>query len=97
LLELIEKDEKKEEIEEEKKDEKKEEKKKKKEENFEILTNFTRVAPQQLRYVEFKQNARFDPVKKGSIVGGIMVMVDRTPAEPVELIPFKIPGNKMID
>ncbi|CAG8535850.1 3770_t:CDS:2, partial [Scutellospora calospora] len=72
---------------EEEKDEVKDDKKgkKKKEESFETLENMARVLPAQLQYISFPENSRYVPVKKG-IVGGILMMIDKHPGEPEELI-----------
>ncbi|CAG8688334.1 13834_t:CDS:10, partial [Gigaspora margarita] len=72
---------------EEEKDEVKDDKKgkKKKEESFETLENMARVLPAQLQYISFPENSRYVPVKKGT-VGGILMVVDRRPGEPEELI-----------
>jgi len=59
--------------------------KKKKEENFEVLENMARVVPSQLKHVAFKPDSRYIPVKKGT-VGGILLMVDKHPDQPEELI-----------
>nr|KAJ3422693.1 proteasome regulatory particle base subunit [Polyrhizophydium stewartii] len=67
-----------------------ERKKKKREEAFEILENFTRVVPQQVKYVTFKEDSRYVPVKKESI-GGIVMLLDTRPDEPETLIPISLP------
>ncbi|CAG8526274.1 17299_t:CDS:10 [Acaulospora morrowiae] len=59
--------------------------KKKKEEAYEILENMARVLPAQLQYISFPENSRYVPVKKGA-VGGILMMMDKSPGEPEELI-----------
>ncbi|KAI9285712.1 armadillo-type protein [Umbelopsis sp. AD052] len=59
--------------------------KKKKEENFEVLENMARVVPSQLKHVAFKPDSRYVPIKKGT-VGGILLMVDKHPDQPEELI-----------
>eukprot|EP00842_Homolaphlyctis_polyrhiza_P004849 jgi/Hompol1/5365/HPOL_004367-RA len=65
-------------------------KKKKKEESFEVLENFTRVVPAQVKLVSFKEDSRYVPVKKDSI-GGIVMMLDRKPEEPADLINITLP------
>ncbi|KAJ3119649.1 proteasome regulatory particle base subunit [Nowakowskiella sp. JEL0407] len=62
-------------------------KKKKKEPSFEVLENLSRVVPIQRQYISFKEDARFVPVRK-TVTGGITIMIDRKPDEPVEIIPF---------
>ncbi|KAI8802866.1 armadillo-type protein [Cladochytrium replicatum] len=42
----------------------KQKKTKKKDESFEVLQNLTRVLPQQLKYITFKDEDRYQPVKK---------------------------------
>lgn len=79
----------------------------KKEAAFERLQNFSRVTPQQLTYISFPPDSRYQPVrpvstspvsasrsKKSSAgpgeilngVGGILVLLDERPHEPVDLI-----------
>ncbi|CAG8556740.1 11970_t:CDS:10, partial [Acaulospora colombiana] len=80
---------------EEDKDEVKDDKKgkKKREEAYEILENMARVLPAQLQYISFSESSRYVPVKKG-VVGGILMMVDKTPGEPEELILPSAPVEK---
>ncbi|TPX45587.1 hypothetical protein SeMB42_g03942 [Synchytrium endobioticum] len=76
----------------EKGDDKKDEKKKrKKEESFEVLSNMARVLPQQLKYVTFKNDARYAPLKS-TISGGILIVEDRKPSEPEEVVPLTAPS-----
>ena len=77
----------------------------KKEATFERLQNFSRVTPQQLTYISFPSDSRYQPVrpvsansvsrsKKSSAgpaevstgVGGILVLLDERPDDPVDLI-----------
>ena len=77
----------------------------KKEASSERLQNFSRVTPQQLTYITFPSDSRYQPVrpvstssvlrsKKSSTgpletytgVGGILVLLDERPDEPVDLI-----------
>lgn len=74
----------------EKKDEEVEKQEKKKKQTFEKLGNLTRVLPAQLKYIVFKDDARYVPVKK-DIVGGITIMEDRKKDEPEELLEFSTP------
>jgi len=74
----------------EKKDEEVEKQEKKKKQTFEKLGNLTRVLPAQLKYIVFKDDARYVPVKK-DIVGGITIMEDRMKGEPEELLEFSTP------
>ena len=50
----------------------------------------TRIGPWQLKYVAFKNDSRYLPVKKKSL-GGILCLVDKTPNEPRDLIPLSVP------
>lgn len=74
--------------------------KRRKEESFEVLSNMARVLPQQLKVITFKEDSRYVPVKKGK-VGGILMMLDRKPGEPEELIkpsaPSAAPAGQKIE
>lgn len=70
---------------EEKKEAEEKKPKKKKEENFEVLENMARIVPAQLKHIAFKPDSRYIPIKKGE-VGGILLMADKQPGEPEELI-----------
>ncbi|KXS20828.1 26S proteasome regulatory complex, non-ATPase subcomplex, Rpn2/Psmd1 subunit [Gonapodya prolifera JEL478] len=72
------------------KEDEKESEKKKKEPKFETLQNVSRVVPQQLKYVVFKEDSRYTPIKK-TITGGITLMTDRTPSDTAEFIDFSTP------
>nr|BCT87209.1 putative subunit of 26S proteasome [Ogataea minuta] len=48
--------------------------------------NMTRVVPTQLKYVTFSKNERFLPVRKFKGMGGIVVLHDSAPNEPIEKI-----------
>ncbi|KAG1285273.1 hypothetical protein G6F66_010466 [Rhizopus arrhizus] len=72
--------------------EKKEErKKKKKEENFEILENMARVVPAQLKYITFKDDSRYNPVKSASS-GGIIMLIDKQPEREEDLLQPRVPS-----
>ncbi|KAF9646109.1 26S proteasome regulatory complex non-ATPase subcomplex Rpn2/Psmd1 subunit [Thelephora ganbajun] len=77
----------------------------KKEASSERLQNFSRVTPQQLTYISFPSDSRYQPVRPVSTnsisrskkpstgswetytgVGGILVLLDERPDEPVDLI-----------
>ena len=77
----------------------------KKEATSERLQNFSRVTPQQLTYISFPPDSRYQPVRPVSTnsvsrskkpsaepgetytgVGGILVLLDERPEEPVDLI-----------
>jgi 26S proteasome regulatory subunit N2 len=72
-----------------------EKKKKKKEEDFEVLGNLSRIVPSQVKYVTFKEESRFVPVKKGHALGGIMILLDKTPEVAQEIIPYATPKAKV--
>jgi hypothetical protein len=59
--------------------------KKKKEPSFEVLENLSRVIPAQLKFVKFRDNSRYVPVKKQLSVG-IVILNDKKPTEPTELM-----------
>ncbi|ORX82985.1 26S proteasome regulatory complex, non-ATPase subcomplex, Rpn2/Psmd1 subunit, partial [Anaeromyces robustus] len=79
----------------EKKEEEVEKQEKKKKQTFEKLGNLTRVLPAQLKYIVFKEDSRYIPVKK-DIVGGITIMEDRHKGEPEELLEFSTPSKFFI-
>ena len=68
---------------------KKKKKKKEEEPQFEALSNLSRVLPAQLKYISFPEGSRYVPVKKPT--GGVLIMKDLKPEEPVELIEMKVP------
>ncbi|KAL1935717.1 hypothetical protein VTP01DRAFT_4857 [Rhizomucor pusillus] len=80
---------------EEKADSSKEDKKKpkKKEENFEVLGNMARVVPAQFKYISFKDDSRYAPLKKSNF-GGIMMLLDKKPDEEEELIEPSAPSGE---
>ncbi|QSL66490.1 hypothetical protein MERGE_000870 [Pneumocystis wakefieldiae] len=47
---------------------------------FEIMQNMSRVTPFQLKYISFKNDSRYVPVKKPT--GGILMMMNKYPDEP---------------
>ncbi|KAG4302880.1 hypothetical protein PCK1_000823 [Pneumocystis canis] len=51
---------------------------------FEIMQNMSRVTPFQFKYISFKSNSRYVPVKKPT--GGILMMLDNFPDSPEILI-----------
>jgi len=51
------------------------------------LGNMSRVLPEQLKYISFIGDGRYEPVKKPT--GGILLLLDRTPCEPVRLMELK--------
>ncbi|PUU77052.1 armadillo-type protein [Tuber borchii] len=51
------------------------------------LGNMSRVLPEQLKYISFTSDGRYEPVKKPT--GGILLLLDRTPSEPVKLMELK--------
>lgn len=75
------------------KEETKDEKpKKKREENFEVLQNMARVVPAQFKYISFKEESRYTPLKKSN-VGGIVMLLDKKPGEKEDLIQPSAPSG----
>lgn len=81
-----------------KEDTKEEKPKKKREENFEVLQNMARVVPAQFKYISFKEESRYTPLKKSN-VGGIVMLLDKKPGEKEDLIQPSAPsgGNVSLD
>lgn len=52
----------------------------------------TRVLPAQLTYLSFTDDCRYQPVKKGSSLGGIICLIDKAPTESRELIAPSVPA-----
>ncbi|CAR21235.1 proteasome regulatory particle base subunit RPN2 [Lachancea thermotolerans CBS 6340] len=50
------------------------------------IENASRVVPQQLKYIAFSKEDRFVPVRKFKGSNGVIVVFDKTPDEPAELI-----------
>ncbi|SCU91574.1 LADA_0F10770g1_1 [Lachancea dasiensis] len=50
------------------------------------IENACRVVPQQLKYIAFSKEDRFVPVRKFKGSNGVVVVIDKSPKEPVELI-----------
>jgi 26S proteasome regulatory subunit N2 len=50
----------------------------------------SRVLPSQLRYISFKEESRYKPIKKQAL-GGIVMLVDSTPNAPRDLIVHSVP------
>jgi len=50
------------------------------------LENVTRVLPNQLKYISFNKDERFVPVRKFKGNGGVVVLIDKKPEEPIESI-----------
>ncbi|KAJ3348401.1 proteasome regulatory particle base subunit [Entophlyctis luteolus] len=67
-------------------------KKRKKEPTFEVIENMTRVVPAQLKFIKFKENSRYVPVKK-TLTGGIVLLHDKHPELPVELVAVSTLGK----
>ncbi|CDH53515.1 probable rpn2-26s proteasome regulatory subunit [Lichtheimia corymbifera JMRC:FSU:9682] len=75
-----------------KEDTKEEKPKKKREENFEVLQNMARVVPAQFKYISFKEESRYTPLKKSN-VGGIVMLLDKKPGEKEDLIQPSAPSG----
>jgi 26S proteasome regulatory subunit N2 len=50
------------------------------------VENMSRVLPAQLKYISFDKEGRFAPIRKFRGVGGVIIMTDQSPKEPVEFI-----------
>lgn len=50
------------------------------------VENLSRVLPQQLRFISFPKDSRFIPVRKFKGNSGVIMLEDKAPDEPVELI-----------
>lgn len=50
------------------------------------IENMSRVLPKQLKYISFPTEGRFVPVRPYRGTGGVLVMIDKQPDEPVEVI-----------
>ena len=57
------------------------------------LANPSRVTPEQEQHVSFNLEQRYVPVNPRSKPAGIVVLVDRTPDEPQEVVQVKLPGS----
>lgn len=64
--------------------EKEEKKEKKKEPSSYTQENMSRVVPGQLKFISFKGDSRYKPVKKS--VGGILLLHDEQPDQPEDII-----------
>ncbi len=64
--------------------------KRKKEPTSETLENPSRVVPAQQDKIVFDRNARYTPVSSRA-TSGIVILLDRTPDAPVELVDIKAP------
>lgn len=67
--------------------------KKKEEPDSQTLHNLDRVLPAQMEHISFPTGARYVPVKK-ELIGGILMMRDTKPSDPVELIEFSTPKGE---
>lgn len=76
------------------------------------ISNFSRVLPNQANFVSFSKDERFVPIRKFRGAGGIIVLADTKPGEPVEIIktvrqmniteaplpePFTLSGEDLVD
>ncbi|KAF8251062.1 26S proteasome regulatory complex, non-ATPase subcomplex, Rpn2/Psmd1 subunit [Wilcoxina mikolae CBS 423.85] len=87
-MDIEDKEEKKEGAEEEKKDGEGDKKKRVEKEKvgYEV-SNLSRVLPEQLKYISFLEDGRYEPVKKPT--GGVLLLFDRKPDEEVKLMEVK--------
>jgi hypothetical protein len=67
---------------------KKEEEDPNKHKKFEVLDNFSRVTPQQAKYISMESTSRYQPVKND--LAGIVLLQDKTPNLPEELVANKL-------
>lgn len=51
------------------------------------VSNLSRVLPEQLKYISFLSDGRYEPVKKPT--GGVLLFLDRRPNEDVQLMEIK--------
>jgi len=51
------------------------------------VNNLTRVLPEQLKYISFLEDGRYEPVKKPT--GGVLLLLDHRPDEEVQLMEIK--------
>eukprot|EP01083_Nonionella_stella_P128431 389209_1 len=70
----------------EKDSEKAPKKKKVAEPNQFLLNNPSRVTPEQEQYVSFDMQQRYVPINPRSKPAGIVILVDRTPEEPEDVV-----------
>lgn len=50
------------------------------------MENASRVLPQQLKYIAFSKDERFIPIRKFRGSNGVIIVSDKTPQEPVDII-----------
>ncbi|KAL2710252.1 26S proteasome regulatory subunit RPN2 [Kluyveromyces marxianus] len=50
------------------------------------IQNLSRVVPQQLKFISFSKDSRFVPIRKFRGNSGVIIIEDKTPEEPIELI-----------
>lgn len=51
-----------------------------------LVENASRVLPSQLKYISFDQEHRFVPIRKFRGIGGVVIVKDNSPKEPIEFI-----------
>lgn len=61
--------------------------------SVEVLENLSRVTPSQWKFVQFKPDSRYEPVKKGPLTAGILIFRDKTPQVAEDIIPYTTPCN----
>ncbi|KAI9206804.1 armadillo-type protein [Polychytrium aggregatum] len=71
-------------VEDKDKDDSEKKSERKREPNFDVQDNMSRVVPAQLKYVAFKEDSRYVPLKK--TLGGIVLLHDLRPGEPEEFV-----------
>jgi 26S proteasome regulatory subunit N2 len=59
--------------------------------SFEVLSNPARVVPAQEKFIKFREDSRYAPLKLKRAPSGFVMLRDMTPSEPVELVSTDTP------
>ena len=59
--------------------------------SFEVLSNPARVVPAQEKFIKFREDSRYAPLKLKRGPSGFVMLRDMTPSEPVELVSTDTP------
>lgn len=57
----------------------------------EVLNNPARVVPEQEKFIKFREDSRYTPLKLKRAPSGFVMLRDMTPSEPVELVSTDAP------
>jgi len=57
----------------------------------EVLSNPARVVPAQEKFIKFREDSRYAPLKLKRAPSGFVMLRDMTPSEPVELVSTDTP------